>query len=188
MYVYPFNSAAAVNLYHYCLLCSREERKTRRVHVYIWAKSSHYSRRAAHHSHPSSLKQLSFSSLGSVCIFANDDLLFALSAAEAFSLRCKSWKHFKPWLQRTVASAFLVWNLGKFMIDVTRGGEFNSPPGTTSSLKHTSCHGDDPPPPQKTRRSFGSCSNTQTWITIDLFVILLMCFLRLVSPGRLCPQ
>ncbi len=99
----------------------RREEETRRVYVHIWAKSSHYSRLAAHHSHPSSLKQLSSSSLGSVCI-SQMMTCCLLCLPQKHLLRCKSQKHF------TIASIYwsffffvlLVLNLGKFMIDVLR--------------------------------------------------------------------
>lgn len=94
----------------------REEKRR----AYIWSKSSHYSRLAAHHSHPSSLEQLSFSSLGSVCVSQTMTCCFLLSAAETFV---------KVWLwtsshQYTAAEAFLgggglnLSPYSKFMIDV----------------------------------------------------------------------
>lgn len=83
------------------------------MHVYIRAENSNYFQPAALHRRPTSLKQLSFSSPGSLLIFPNSDLLYdskrLLNPAGVFFLK-----------------KIAVSNLGKYMIDVT-GRKFNLP-------------------------------------------------------------
>lgn len=95
----------------------REEKRR----AYIWSKSSHYSRLAAHHSHPSSLEQLSFSSLGSVCVSQTMTCCLLLSAAETF---VKVWL-WTPFIKPSIHCSWSIFgrrlNLSpysKFMIDV----------------------------------------------------------------------
>lgn len=151
-YLYPFNSATAVNLWLYIYqLCCRDKiieekrRKKDEMSVHLSQKLSLL--KAGCSPQPSQFTKTAVTFISRVSLhFANDDLLFALSATEAFvEVRIlKTFYHSINILDLKLDFFLHCGFKSQYIYDWCYKEKFNSPQEPQGSLKHTSCHGEAP--------------------------------------------